>query len=122
MYNDIVPKSLAEKLKQAGFNKAVSAYWYRGGDTLLTRMLPLNYNGTKSTSAPTFAEIFDWFMMKGIYVSVRATGFEDDKAVRFRCCVIDADRCESYVLLDWNRVAEVAIDVAIHWLKEIKEK
>lgn len=122
MYNDRVPYSLADKLKQAGFNKAVSAYWYRGGDTLLTRMLPLNYNATKSTSAPTFAEVFDWFMMKGFYVSVRATGFEGAKAVRFRGCAIDADRCESCITADWNRVAEQTIGIAIEWLKDIKEQ
>ena len=72
MYSEIVSKEQAERLKKLDFDLQVHGFYHLGLDNVKHSEEPSNFNfeSTIFASAPTFGEVVDWLLAKGIYVSV----------------------------------------------------
>ena len=74
-YTEIVPFELAKKLKEVGFDFPCTHYYVKheieGASGSRTAMHPKNWNkGEHNTSTPTYAEVFDWLIGKGLSVEL----------------------------------------------------
>ena len=72
-YTEIVPFELAKKLKWAGFPQVLAPHTH-----FYTKLGRLSYFGDydspseTSIEAPTYAEVFDWLIEKGLSVELSA--------------------------------------------------
>lgn len=70
-YTEIVPFELAKKLKDAGYKEECSGHYAKDGYLWETHPKQ-NSNDTENFfSAPTYAEVFDWLMGKGLSVKIQ---------------------------------------------------
>ena len=112
-YTQIVGFEIAKKLKDAGYPQNIGREWYNAIGVLI-RALPMRED---EVAAPTYAEVFDWFMDKGYAISVTYFDLNSFCGYLVTLKLKDSDYatepCDS-----WHEAADSAIEVALEMIKK----
>lgn len=140
--NYLVPKTLAKKLKEIGFNK--KCHLYVSGEDIFTRV---NVKSTErgefiedvlidnihsNLQLPYWEDVFEWFRDKGLYGYILHTPWGNDSQYYFRIHMMTTglsfeefmsikDSIELYSSKDYNTYNKCRFDLVDQLIKSYKE-
>lgn len=140
--NYLVPKTLAKKLKEIGFDK--KCHFYVSGEDIFTRV---NVKSTErgefvedvlvddmhsNLQLPYWEDVFEWFRDKGLYGYILHTPWGNDSQYYFRIHLMTTgltfedfmsikDSIELYSSKDYNTYNKCRFDLVAQLIKYYKE-
>lgn len=118
-YTEIVPFELAKKIAAAGYKQKDYGSIYTEDGTHIGCAMPSPVRGI-TYNAPTYAEVFDWLLEKGISIEVRRYRSFDDTIYWSASAMSLQEHYATGLRKGWHTAANRAISEALEILEEKK--
>ena len=119
-FTSIVPEYIAKELKELGYDGECKHYCTESGSKR-TSIVPRNWNIGKNLSFPSFAELFDWFLEKGVSISINIEPIENGG---WSGNISKVKEPHHHIITqiedDWHSVANTCIKIAFEFYLKLK--